>query len=269
VSDLRQAMEAVRAADERLAGLEPVPWALPARGLEAVIAGGVRGVERTDWIFPGLRERVGAVLRGCPVERLIDGHAGARPWRVAPVTASPAARLLHACGLAMARPHDAALCFLGQGGASYGALHEALNLAALRGLDVIFLATRYALDEGAPVGPQVAGSLAEKAAAYGIAAIEVDGADAALVAQAVSEARAAGGPHFIEAHLTPGRDPLADLAIEAAGPAHVGDEVAEEEDLVDLSAMTVSDLRAIARARGVAGYSRMRKADLIAALSNP
>lgn len=206
---LRAALSELRDADLALRDASPVPFPIPATGLEAVIAGGYMGIEKTDWVLPGLRERLGAVLRGCPQDRLIDGHAGSRPWRVAPVTTSPAARMLHACGLAMATPHGAVLCFVGEGSASCGAFHEALNFAALHHLRVIFLAHVWHRGDDAPYAEQLAGSLVHHAMAFGIHARNVDGGLISDVLSAVSEARAAGGPRFIEAHLTPGEDPLA------------------------------------------------------------
>jgi pyruvate dehydrogenase E1 component alpha subunit len=206
---MRAALSQIQQADQDLLQAAPSPFPIPAKGLEAVIAGGFMGIDRTDWVVPGLRERIGAVLRGCPQARLVDGQAGCRPWRVAPVTTSPAARMLHACGLAMATPDEAVLCFLGEGSASCGAFHEALNFAALHHLRVIFLAHAWQRSPGAPYAEQLAGSLSHHAMAYGIKGRRIDGGLISEVLSAVSEARASGGPRLIEAHLTPGEDPLA------------------------------------------------------------
>ncbi len=222
---MRDALRLVRDSDLALQGAGPTPFGVPARGLEAIIAGGYLGIEKTDWVLPGLRERIGAVLRGCPQERLLDGHAGCRPWRVAPTTTSPGARMLHACGLAMANPDAAVLCFLGEGSASTGAFHEALNFAALHHLRVIFLAHVWQRSEEAPYAEQLAGSLSHHSLAFGIQARNVDGGLINEVLSAVSEARAAGGPRFIEAHLTPGEDPL--------GRAH--DELTETDPSGDVA----------------------------------
>ncbi len=207
---MREALQQVREADAWLVEQPAVPIPVPARGLEAVIAGGFLGLERTDWVFPGLRERVGAVLRGCPRERLVDGRGGARPWRVAPVSASPANRLLLACGLAMARPDDAVLVFLGEGSASCGAFHEALNLAALHDLRVIFLVHVWDVPEDAspPYAPQLAADPTALALAHGVGARQVDGGLVNQVLSAVAEARAHAGPRLVECRLTPGDDPI-------------------------------------------------------------
>ena len=195
--------EQVLAASDLLQKQNPLPFPLPVDGIEALVAGGFSGIEKTDWVFPGLRERVGAVLRSCPVERLVDGHAGARPYRVAPVSTSPSTRLLQACGVAMAQEADSTvLCFVGQGAAATGSFYEALNLAALHQLNVIVLAHRRDLTSpDSPLSPQVAGSMSSKAESFGVNSTTVDGRDFNAVKTAVAAARKAGGPHFIEALL--------------------------------------------------------------------
>lgn len=208
MSTLRDALAQVRAAATALNSHGPGPLPVELRGMEALIVGGYLGVERLDWVVPGLRERVGAVLRGCPVERLANPQAGARPYRQAPISLDPAARMLHACGLAMANPDRAVLCFVGQGSAANGAFHEALNLAALHDLQVIFLAHVWDLGPGAPLARPVAGTLSAKALAFGVGASSVDGGLVTEVLSAVADARAHGGPHLVEAHLRRGEDPL-------------------------------------------------------------
>ncbi|MED5371318.1 MAG: thiamine pyrophosphate-dependent enzyme [Myxococcota bacterium] len=206
---MRQALSQVRDAGQALA--ETGALATPVQGLEAVIVGGFSGMSSKDWIVPGLRERAGAVLRGCSVERLQAPHAGARPYRIAPVSADPAARMLHACGLAMAmRDQDlSVLCFVGQGSASYGAFHEAMNMAVLHRLPVVFLAHHWDLDDPeSPLSPQVAGSMQGLALAHGLRPHSVDGGLVTEVLSAVAEARAHSGPSFIEARLLRGEDPL-------------------------------------------------------------
>lgn len=206
---LAEAIERVQQADQALAEAGPAPFALPVSGLEAVVVGALQALERGDWWVPGLRERVGAVLRDVPVERLVDGFDGARPYRVAPPTPSPALRALHAVGLGLAEPDRAALVHLGIGSAADGAFTEALNLAALLQSDVIFVVAVHPLGKDAPVGQQTAASPVGLAKAYDIPATEVDGSDAGAVRQAVSQARQAGGPALIEARLVPGVDLVA------------------------------------------------------------
>lgn len=194
----------IKSADAALSAADPSPFPLPATGLEAVIAGGFLGMKKTDWIFPGLRERVGGVLRNCPIERLADGHAGARPYRLAPVSTSASTRLLQACGVAMA-DNNSVLCFIGQGAGATGAFYEALNLAALHQLNLIILAhSRDLSAEGSPLAIQVAGGLRSKAAAFGLSTSQVKSTDFTAIQKAVAKARKTGGPHLIEAEIPQG-----------------------------------------------------------------
>jgi pyruvate dehydrogenase E1 component alpha subunit len=206
---MREALHQVRNAGEAMA--EAGALAAPVRGLEAVIAGGFSGIESRDWVVPGLRERVGGVLRGASVDRLTSSTDGARPYRIAPVTQDPAARMLPACGLALSLADTAAavLCFTGQGSASYGAFHEALNMAQLHQLHVIFLCHAWDLDhKESPLARQLGGSMQALALAHGLRPHSVDGGLVTDVLSAVTEARAHTGPSFIEARLERGDDPL-------------------------------------------------------------
>lgn len=204
--DLATAIDRLREADAALNAQGPQPFPLPVGGLEAVVAGAVTALGRGDWWVPGLRERVGAVLRDVPLDRLVDGLAGAKPYKVAPPTPSPALRALHAVGLALADRERTALVHLGIGSAADGSFHEALNLAALLRPNVIFLVAVHPLGDGAPIGPQLAASPAKLAEAFGISAVVVDGSAAKDVHAAVAKAKQAGGPALIEARLVPGAD---------------------------------------------------------------
>ena len=194
-----EALQRVREADTALLASNPTPFPLPIGELAPVVAGTVSALQARDWWVPGLRERAGAAVRGVPVERLVDGLRGAKPYHVAPAGSSPALRALYAVGLASEdRP---AVVHLGIGSASDGALHEALNLAALQKAPVIFVVAVHALRGDAPLGPQLGASPAALARSFGIAAAEVDGTSVQAVHTAVAAARAAGGPHLIEARL--------------------------------------------------------------------
>jgi len=197
---LTQAIERVREADKALAASNPVPFPIPATGLEPLIAGAVTALGKGDWWVPGLRERVGAVLRDVPMERLVDGMAGARPYKVAPATPSPALRALHAVGIAMASERTT-LVHLGIGSASDGAFHEALNTAAMHRPNIIFLVAVTPLGPDAPVVGQLATEPVQLGLTFGLEVSAVDGSDASAVHDAVAAAKAAGGPHLIQADL--------------------------------------------------------------------
>jgi TPP-dependent pyruvate/acetoin dehydrogenase alpha subunit len=189
-------LAALRDADAAI----PSPVPLPIGALASVVAGAVRGLTDADWWVPGLRERAGAVLRGVAVDAIGDGTAGSRAHHVAPASPTPALRALHAVGLAAASPDAAVVVHLGVGSLADGAFTEALNLAALRQVRVIFVVAVIDLT-GAPVPRQSAASVAALAAAYGVRCVEVDGRDASAVRQAVSDAREQIGPTCVAAVL--------------------------------------------------------------------
>jgi pyruvate dehydrogenase E1 component alpha subunit len=97
------------------------------------------------------------------------------------------------------------VCFFGDGTTNIGAFHEALNLAVVWKLPVIFVCENNLYMEYTPIGSVTAVEhpAAGRAAAYGLPAIIVDGNDADLVYQLAREsiagARAGGGPSLIEA----------------------------------------------------------------------
>jgi len=98
-----------------------------------------------------------------------------------------------------------AVCFFGDGTTNIGAFHEALNLAAVWTLPVVFVCENNLWMEYTPISSvtAVAHPAADRASAYGLAPILVDGNDAdvmyAAATAAIDKARAGGGPSLVEA----------------------------------------------------------------------
>lgn len=98
-----------------------------------------------------------------------------------------------------------AVCFFGDGTTNIGAFHEALNMAAVWKAPVVFVCENNQYMEYTPIGAvtAVARPAADRAAAYGLEAIVVDGNDADAVfdvaARALARARAGAGPSLVEA----------------------------------------------------------------------
>jgi len=95
------------------------------------------------------------------------------------------------------------VCFFGDGATNEGALHEAMNLAAVLKLPVIFVCENNLYGEWTRQDRhQTVRDVADRAEAYNIPGVVVDGMDVLAVRQAVSEAveraRAGEGPSFIE-----------------------------------------------------------------------
>jgi len=104
----------------------------------------------------------------------------------------------------MRRTTQVALCFFGDGAANEGAFHESLNLAALWSLPVVFFCenNQYALTTAVQASCSIP-NIADRACAYGIPGVVVDGQDPIAsydaVAAAADRARSGAGPTLIEA----------------------------------------------------------------------
>jgi pyruvate dehydrogenase E1 component alpha subunit len=98
-----------------------------------------------------------------------------------------------------------AVCFFGDGTTNIGAFHEALNMAAVWKAPVVFVCENNQYMEYTPIGAvtAVARPAADRASAYGLEPIVVDGNEVeavhAIAAEAIGRARAGGGPSLIEA----------------------------------------------------------------------
>jgi 2-oxoisovalerate dehydrogenase E1 component alpha subunit len=97
-----------------------------------------------------------------------------------------------------------ALACIGDGGTSQGAFYEAINLAGAKSLPLVCVIVNNGWAISVPVAAQTAArTLAQKAIAAGVPAVQVDGNDLLIVREVVSEAveraRSGGGPTLIEA----------------------------------------------------------------------
>jgi acetoin:2,6-dichlorophenolindophenol oxidoreductase subunit alpha len=99
---------------------------------------------------------------------------------------------------------DVIVTFLGEGASAQGAVHEAMTLAAVWRLPIVFCFEVNGFAELSPYSVHVSvDSLAERGAAYGMPGISVDGSDVQVVhdavAEAVERARRGEGPSIVEA----------------------------------------------------------------------
>ena len=98
-----------------------------------------------------------------------------------------------------------AVCFFGDGTTNIGAFHEALNLAVVWKLPVVFVCENNLYMEYTPIDSVTAVKhpAADRASAYGLESILVDGNDADVMydiaRQTIGKARAGGGPSLVEA----------------------------------------------------------------------
>jgi acetoin:2,6-dichlorophenolindophenol oxidoreductase subunit alpha len=118
------------------------------------------------------------------------------------------AHLPIACGFGLAALRQGtgavSLCFFGDGATNIGAFHEAMNLASIWKLPVIFVCENNLYGEYSPIASTTPiERLADRADSYAMAKQAVDGNDLSAVRAATSEAvgraRSGAGPTFIEA----------------------------------------------------------------------
>lgn len=186
-----------------------------ASGHEAISMGSIYAIEKTDWHVPAYRELAGMLYRGWTIEQMMlywgGFEEGARvPDGVndLPVCVPVASQLLHAAGIGMAmnfrKDKGVVLTYFGDGASSEGDCHEALNFAAVFNAPVVFICLNNQYAISVPISRQMKNeTVAQRAVAYGMPGIKVDGNDVlavyAATKEAVERARKGEGPTLIEA----------------------------------------------------------------------
>lgn len=188
----------------------------PNTGQEATQIGSAYAMEKEDWLVPAFRELGAWLIKGVPLKNIYMYWYG-NEWgsympegvKVLPVSVPIASQYQHAAGIGMANnikgENNVAVAYVGDGGTSHGDFHEALNFAAVFKAPVVFIIQNNQYAISVPRGKQTASkTLAQKAIAYDIPGILVDGNDifAMYVAtkEAIDRARRGEGPTLIEAY---------------------------------------------------------------------
>jgi pyruvate dehydrogenase E1 component subunit alpha len=219
-TDLRslyRSMLLARRLDERMVRLQRqgrIGTFAPIKGQEASQMGSTFTLRPTDWMVPSFRETASMIWRGWPIEKLLlffagrlEGGQPAPDQRDLPITIPVATQLPHAVGLAYAaqyRGDDAVvMVYFGDGATSEGDFHEALNFAGVWHVPVVFVCQNNQWAISVPLKKQThSRTIAQKALAYGLPGIQVDGNDVLAVyvaaREAVDRARAGDGPTLIE-----------------------------------------------------------------------
>ncbi|MFC7329681.1 thiamine pyrophosphate-dependent dehydrogenase E1 component subunit alpha [Marinactinospora rubrisoli] len=186
-------------------------------GQEAAQVGSVLALDRgTDFVFPTYRELAAAVAFGVDMVGYLASHRAL--WhggyydpmrsRFGAVNAVVGGPVPHAVGWALGERlrggPGCALAYFGDGASSEGDVHEAMNMAGVLRAPVVFFCQNNGWALSVPNDRQIAGgSVAARAAGYGMPGVVVDGNDVVAVhtatREAVDRARAGGGPTLIEA----------------------------------------------------------------------
>jgi len=194
-------------------------------GMEAVAAGFGLAMRADDYTFATYRGHAHTLARGAPLgpvmaellgreNGLLKGKGGSMHLTSVDhgMMGSYAIIGAHLCianGAAwsaqMRGTDQVAVAFFGDGTTNIGAFHEALNFAVIWDLPVVFVCENNLYMEYTPIDvvSAVPNPAADRASAYGLVGIMVDGNDADAVfhvaAQALAKARAGDGPSLIEA----------------------------------------------------------------------
>lgn len=192
-------------------------------GQEACAVGLCAALEATDWIASTHRGHGHCIAKGVEVHCMMaeiygkitgsnrgkGGSMHITDVRVGMLGVNPIVGMgvTHAVGAALSakvrKTQQVAVSFFGEGAASIGAVHEAMNLAAIWKLPVVFLCENNGYAQSTPVEYALSvPHVADRAAAYSMPGVTVDGQDVIAVwevaATAVERARAGQGPSLIE-----------------------------------------------------------------------
>src|SRR5882724_4606034 len=193
-------------------------------GQEAIAAGFACAMGPKDLSFCTYRGHAHTLARGVPIEKVLGElmqrdnglmrgkggsmHLTSEEHGVMGSYAIIGAHLPIACGAAWRAQYkgqdDVSVCFFGDGTTNIGAFHEALNFAAVWKLPVVFVCENNLYMEYTPISEvtAVASPAGDRASAYGLEKIVIDGNDADAVyreaVKAFNKARSGGGPSLIE-----------------------------------------------------------------------
>ncbi|HYM35733.1 MAG TPA: pyruvate dehydrogenase (acetyl-transferring) E1 component subunit alpha [Steroidobacteraceae bacterium] len=187
----------------------------PAVGHEAVQVACGAALKDEDCIAPVYREIGTQFWRGVRMQDVLlywggdeRGNDFVGPKHDFPWCVPIATQTLHAAGAALAfkirNERRVAVAFIGDGGTSEGSFYEAINVAGVQKLPMVFIVVNNQWAISVPLSEQTATeTLAQKAIAAGIRGVQIDGNDVLaarhVIGEAVERARAGEGPTVIEA----------------------------------------------------------------------
>lgn len=187
----------------------------PLSGQEAAQVGSAYALKPEDWMFPSYREHVVQVMRGQRWLDVLTYWGGSEEGNRIPegvnnftISIPIATQIVHATGAAWAAKikgdKACAIVYFGDGATSEGDFHEGLNFAGVFKAPVVFFCQNNQYAISVPRTKQTASeTIAQKAIAYGIEGVQVDGNDVFAVYKATKDAleraRNGVGPTLIEA----------------------------------------------------------------------
>lgn len=183
-------------------------------GHEAISMASAIHLKKTDWHVPAYRELAGLLFRGWSIETTLlywngfeEGASPPEGVNDLPVCVPIASQLLHAAGIGMGMnlrdEKGVVMTYFGDGASSEGDTHEAMNFAAVYNAPVVFVCLNNQYAISVPIAKQMKNkTIAQRAIAYGMPGIRVDGNDVLAIyvatKEAVERARRGEGPTLIE-----------------------------------------------------------------------
>ena len=185
------------------------------KGQEACQIGSAAVLEDNDWIFPMYRNSGLLIARKHPIVQILQywngderGMKTLQNVNNFPIAIPVGTHIIHAVGAAWAEKlkgtKQVTVTYFGDGATSKGDFHEAMNFAGVFQVPCVFICenNQYAISLPRPKQTH-SDTIAQKAIAYGIEGIQVDGMDIFAVykatKEAVEKARNGKGPTLIEA----------------------------------------------------------------------
>jgi pyruvate dehydrogenase E1 component alpha subunit len=186
----------------------------PVKGEEAAQVGSVAVLRESGWMVQSYREQAASLWRGQTPESYLlvyggyyQGNEMPEEIKNLPVAIPVGTQILHAVGLGYGLKYrqtdDVAMVFFGDGATSEGDFHEAMNFAGVFKTPVVFVCRNNQWAISVPRSQQThSKTLAQKAIAYRVPGIQVDGNDVLAVyvaaQEAVERARSGEGPTLVE-----------------------------------------------------------------------
>jgi pyruvate dehydrogenase E1 component alpha subunit len=186
----------------------------PIKGQEASQIGSIFNLKASDWFVPSFRETAAEIWRGRSLESILlyyngynEGAVIPQSQKDLPTSVPVGSQIIHATGLGCAANYkktgEIVMVYFGDGATSEGDFHEGLNCAAVYQAPVLFICQNNQWAISLPLAQQTRSeTIAQKALAYGMPGIQVDGNDILAVYVATKEAaeraRNGGGPTLIE-----------------------------------------------------------------------
>jgi pyruvate dehydrogenase E1 component alpha subunit len=220
-------LKLIRAFDERLSTLvkqgKVRSGVYTGIGQEAIIVGTCFGLRKEDWICPLHRDLGAFLMKGVTARTMMSQmfakatglskgrdsalHSGVSELGIFGNTSMLGANLPVASGLGltfrMEKTDNVVIAYFGEGASNVGDFHEALNIAGVQKLPIIFICENNQYAYSVPLEKSMAiDDVADRAESYGFDGVAINGNDVLAVYQAtqgaLARARKGDGPTLIE-----------------------------------------------------------------------